>query len=109
MKPFRSVQVDLKEMLLSDFEEKKKTIEAERHTMELAGDSLEVKPVMTRKLRRRPNDPVPIPEKRRKPPVEKIVYVLDEKEVESDLKIINRGSRGMLTPVRKPGRKLISK
>ncbi|CAG5116092.1 unnamed protein product, partial [Candidula unifasciata] len=30
-------------------------------------DFMEVKPTMTRKLRRRPNDPVPIPEKRRKP------------------------------------------
>lgn len=29
-------------------------------------DSMEVKPVTTRKLRRRPNDPLPLPEKRRK-------------------------------------------
>lgn len=27
---------------------------------------MEVKPVTTRKLRRRPNDPLPMPEKRRK-------------------------------------------
>ncbi len=31
-------------------------------------DSMEMKPNITRKLRRRPNDPVPIPDKRRKPP-----------------------------------------
>ena len=30
-------------------------------------DSMEVKTITTRKLRRRPNDPTPIPEKRRKP------------------------------------------
>ena len=30
-------------------------------------DSMEIKPITTRKLRRRPNDPVPLPEKRRKP------------------------------------------
>ena len=30
-------------------------------------DAIEIKQVSTRKLRRRPNDPVPIPEKRRKP------------------------------------------
>jgi len=30
-------------------------------------ETAEVKPMSTRKLRRRPNDPVPIPEKRRKP------------------------------------------
>ena len=29
-------------------------------------DSVEVKPAVTRKLRRRPNDPLPAPEKRRK-------------------------------------------
>ncbi|GJQ71786.1 hypothetical protein Trydic_g11478 [Trypoxylus dichotomus] len=69
--------------------------------MELTGDSMEVKPVMTRKLRRRPNDPVPVPEKRRKPVTCQPVFLLDEKEIESDLKIINRGK--MMTPVRKPG------
>lgn len=98
-KEFEEKKVDLKETLLADFEDKKKTIEAERYTMELTGDSMEVKPVMTRKLRRRPNDPAPVPEKRRKPPAEKIVYVLEEKEIESDLKIINRGK--MITPIRK--------
>lgn len=100
-KEFEEKKIDLKENLLSDFEDKRKTIEAERYTMELTGDSMEVKPVMTRKLRRRPNDPVPVPEKRRKPPAAQIVYVLDEKEIESDLKIINRGK--ILTPVRKSG------
>lgn len=32
----------------------------------LLSDSVEVKPAVTRKLRRRPNDPLPAPEKRRK-------------------------------------------
>lgn len=32
----------------------------------LLSDSMEMKPVTTRKLRRRPNDPMPLPEKRRK-------------------------------------------
>ncbi|XP_059812296.1 sin3 histone deacetylase corepressor complex component SDS3-like [Hypanus sabinus] len=43
-----------------ELEKKKKMIENERLTMELTGDSMEVKPIMTRKLRRRPNDPIPI-------------------------------------------------
>jgi len=30
-------------------------------------DTMTVKPVTTRKLRRRPNDPLPVPEKRGKP------------------------------------------
>lgn len=37
------------------------------HSVCFVSDSMEVKPIMTRKLRRRPNDPVPIPDKRRKP------------------------------------------
>ena len=39
-------------------------------------DSMEVKSITTRKLRRRPNDPTPVPEKRRKPsPGEGILIV----------------------------------
>lgn len=100
VKEFEEKKVDLKENLLSDFEDKKRTIEAERYTLELTGDSMEVKPVMTRKLRRRPNDPIPVPEKRRKPPAAQITYLLDEKEIDNDLKIITRGK--ILTPTRKP-------
>ncbi|CAH1378570.1 unnamed protein product [Tenebrio molitor] len=99
-KDFEDKKIDLRENLISDLEDKKRTIEAERYSMELTGDSMEVKPVMTRKLRRRPNDPIPVPEKRRKAPTAQITYLLDEKEVENDLKIINRGK--VLTPVRKP-------
>lgn len=101
-KEFEEKKVELKESLLQDFEDKRKTIESERYTMELMGDSMEVKPVMTRKLRRRPNDPIPVPEKRRKPPAEKIVYLLDDKEIEADLKSINRGK--IMAPLRKPGK-----
>lgn len=56
-----------------------------------APDSADQKPAMTRKLRRRPNDPVvPAPqEKRRKPPpVSNIYYLLQEHEVEQDVKAI---------------------
>lgn len=57
---------------------------------------------MTRKLRRRPNDPVPEKvEKRRKPPPAQLNYLLDEKEIDNDLKAISRGK--VLTTVRKPG------
>jgi hypothetical protein len=57
---------------------------------------------MTRKLRRRPNDPVPEKvEKRRKPPPAQLNYLLDEKEIELDLKAINRAKAP--TAVRKPG------
>ncbi|XP_076683551.1 sin3 histone deacetylase corepressor complex component SDS3 isoform X5 [Andrena cerasifolii] len=91
VKEFEEKKIDLKENLLTDMDEKRKMIETDRHTMELTGDSMEVKPVMTRKLRRRPNDPVPEKvEKRRKPPPAQLNYMLDEKEIESDLKAISR-------------------
>ncbi|XP_057320510.1 sin3 histone deacetylase corepressor complex component SDS3 isoform X1 [Microplitis mediator] len=91
-KEFEEKKIDLKENLLTDMEEKRKMIESDRQTMELTGDSTEVKPVMTRKLRRRPNDPVPEKvEKRRKPPPAQLNYLLDEKEIENDLKAISRG------------------
>ncbi|XP_063973866.1 sin3 histone deacetylase corepressor complex component SDS3 isoform X2 [Diachasmimorpha longicaudata] len=119
-KEYEEKKVDLKENLLADMEEKRKMIESDRQTMELAGDSTEqykvinksiesnqrwkvdreVKPVMTRKLRRRPNDPVPEKvEKRRKVLQVQVNYLLDEKEVENDLKAISRGK--VMTAVRK--------
>lgn len=100
-KEFDEKKVDLRENLIAELEDKKKTIEAERFSMELTGDSMEVKPVMTRKLRRRPNDPVPVPEKRRKPATAQIIYQLDEKEIENDLRVINKGK--ILNQIRKPG------
>ncbi|KAJ1092098.1 hypothetical protein NDU88_005212 [Pleurodeles waltl] len=67
VKEFEDKKIELKETLITELEEKKKMIENEKLTMELTGDSMEVKPIMTRKLRRRPNDPVPMTDlKRRK-------------------------------------------
>uniref|UniRef100_A0A8C1YB70 SDS3 homolog, SIN3A corepressor complex component n=2 Tax=Cyprinus carpio TaxID=7962 RepID=A0A8C1YB70_CYPCA len=48
--------------------------------------SMEVKPIMTRKLRRRPNDPVPIPDKRRKP----LNYLLTDEQIMEDLRTLNK-------------------
>lgn len=39
---FEEKKIDLKENLISDLEDKKKTIESERYSMELTGDSMEV-------------------------------------------------------------------
>ncbi|XP_059481743.1 sin3 histone deacetylase corepressor complex component SDS3 [Neocloeon triangulifer] len=96
-------KIELRELLLSELEDKRKIVDSERQSMELTGDSMEVKPVMTRKLRRRPNDPVPIPEKRRKPPPATLNYLLEDKEIESDLRQIVRARpvTGLLPP-RKP-------
>lgn len=101
VKEYDEKRADLKENLVADFEEKRKMIESERHSMELTGDSTETKPTVTRKLRRRPNEPIPVAaEKRRKPTVSQLVLLLDDKEIENDLKLISRGKT--MTPIRSP-------
>uniref|UniRef100_A0A8C5TSV8 SDS3 homolog, SIN3A corepressor complex component n=1 Tax=Malurus cyaneus samueli TaxID=2593467 RepID=A0A8C5TSV8_9PASS len=85
-KEFEDKKIELKENLIAELEEKKKMIENEKLTMELTGDSMEVKPIMTRKLRRRPNDPVPIPDKRRKP----LNYLLTDEQIMEDLRTLNK-------------------
>lgn len=86
---YEQKKVELKETLLNELQDKKKVIESERTSMELTGDSVEVKPAVTRKLRRRPNDPLPAPEKRRKTSPQ-INYMLDEEEIMEDLKALNK-------------------
>lgn len=99
-------KVELRQSLLSDMEDKRKVIESERLSMELSGDSTETKPAMTRKLRRRPHDPAPLPDKRRGKSAihsSNINMILDEKDIETDLKAINRPKLGQL--IRKPNSK----
>lgn len=103
-KELEEKKVELRASLVSDMEEKKKVIEAERVSMELSGDSTESKPAMTRKLRRRPHDPAPLPDKRRGKLASlpsHLNYLLEEKEIENDLKTISRGLK-IGPPVRKP-------
>ncbi|XP_026199938.1 sin3 histone deacetylase corepressor complex component SDS3 isoform X3 [Anabas testudineus] len=90
VKEFDDKKVELKENLIAELEEKKKMIENEKLTMELTGDSMEVKPIMTRKLRRRPNDPVPIPDKRRKPAPAQLNYLLTDEQITEDLRTLNK-------------------
>ncbi|KPP71744.1 sin3 histone deacetylase corepressor complex component SDS3-like [Scleropages formosus] len=100
VKEFDDKKVELKENLIAELEEKKKMIENEKLTMELTGghlaNSMEVKPIMTRKLRRRPNDPVPIPDKRRKPAPDILTrmlmlnYLLTEEQIMEDLRTLNK-------------------
>ncbi|KAK2171142.1 hypothetical protein NP493_1099g00024 [Ridgeia piscesae] len=89
---FEEKKIELNENLIMELEDKKKQIENERHTIELTGDSMEVKPATTRKLRRRPNDPMPIPEKRRKTSPTQLNYFLPEDDILEDLRIINKVS-----------------
>ncbi|XP_038053854.1 sin3 histone deacetylase corepressor complex component SDS3-like isoform X2 [Patiria miniata] len=84
-------KIDLKENLLIELEDKRRMIEGDRVTMELTGvDPLEVKPASTRKLRRRQNEPVPLPEKRRKPSPAQFCFLLSEEEIASDMKLLNK-------------------
>ncbi len=54
-----------------------------------AVDSFEPKSIVTRKLRRRNCDPLPPVEKRRKvAPLSSLVYVLEENEMDEDVKAI---------------------
>uniref|UniRef100_A0A182SGA2 Uncharacterized protein n=1 Tax=Anopheles maculatus TaxID=74869 RepID=A0A182SGA2_9DIPT len=89
-KEYEEKKAELIENLIADLEDQKKTIEQEFATMELNGDSVDVKPKVTRKLRRRPNEPLPVPEKRRKPTTNQLTFLLDDKEIEHDLKLIAR-------------------
>ena len=93
---FEDQKVYLKDQLIAELEEKQKLIEAERHNMELTGDSMEMKPITTRKLRRRANESsgtgtYRTGQKRRKPmQLSSVTYLLEDSEVIDDLKIINR-------------------
>nr|XP_060616493.1 sin3 histone deacetylase corepressor complex component SDS3-like [Anolis sagrei ordinatus] len=91
LEEFEDKKMELKENLIAELEEKKKRIESERLTMELTGDSLEVKPIMTRKLRRRrPNDPVTTPDKKRKPAPAQMNYLLTEEQIVEDLRRLHK-------------------
>lgn len=91
VKEYEEKKGDLKENQLADLEDKRKLIESERHTMELT-DSIDSKPTITRKLRRRPNEPLPVQDqKRRKTPNGQLVLLLEDKDIDSDLKLISRG------------------
>lgn len=88
MKEFNEQRDELKSTLISDLEEKKKLFEAD--TLELSFDTTEPKPTTTRKLRRRPNDPIPMPDRRRRASPAHINYLLDDHEIADDIKQLNK-------------------
>lgn len=95
VREFEDKKVYLKEQLIAELEEKQKMIEQERTSMELTGDSMELKPINTRKLRRRGNEPTDSRsypgEKRRKGQTQAtLTYLLDETDINDDLRIINK-------------------
>ena len=110
VREFEEQKVYIRDQLISELEDKQRMIETERHNMELTGDSMELKPINTRKLRRRPNEGAhgnngygdkrgggSIPGNRSganagKQPgnVNNLNYLLQDQEINEDLKIINK-------------------
>ena len=97
VREFEERKIELKENLISELEDKKKMIESERISLELTNDSTEPKPLTTRKLRRRPNEPIPIPEKRRRASPQQLNLLLDESEIMDDLKSLSRANSSKLS------------
>lgn len=92
---FERKRNELKEVLVSELGEKKRLIESEKSALELTGSvssilPMEVKPPVTRKLRRRPNEPLPVAEKKRKTPTAQLNYLLNEDQVTADIKKLNK-------------------
>ena len=85
-------KICLKDQLIAELEEKKKLIEAERHNMELTGDSIEMKPIAIRKLQRHVNEPSGTGSAKRRKPMQlsSLTYLLEDSEVIDDLKIITK-------------------
>jgi len=56
VREFEEEKVRLRDQLILELEEKQRLIEAERHTLELTGDNMDIKPISKRNLRRRVHD-----------------------------------------------------
>lgn len=84
-------QLELREQLIAELEDKRRLVDAECASMDINGDTADVKQIPTRKLRRRPNDPAPVQDKRRKcGGVTAPVFLLEETQIDEDLLNISR-------------------
>ncbi|XP_018009736.1 sin3 histone deacetylase corepressor complex component SDS3 isoform X2 [Hyalella azteca] len=98
LRDFEEKKAELKENLLLELEDKRKVIEQERFSLDLNGDSMEYKAVSTRKLRHRGTLPTPTVEKRRKPVNTTLQLLLEEREVDEDLRLIRAKSAHVAVP-----------
>lgn len=90
LREFEDRKIELRESLISELEDRRRMIENERSTMELLSDCVDPKPVTTRKLRRRPNEPIPVPDKRRRTSPAQLNHQLEDKEIQEDLKALQK-------------------
>jgi len=87
---FEERKSDLKDSIIQELEEKKRQIEAERTSIDLLTEGVDPKPITTRKLRRRPNEPVPLPEKRKRGLPVTLNHLLEDSEINEDVKFISK-------------------
>ena len=103
LKEFEDRKIELRESLVLELQDRQRMIENERTSMDLLTDCVETKPVTTRKLRRRPNEPIPMPDKRKRTPfVRELNHQLDEREIQEDLKSLQKS---LQTQSKKPKEK----
>lgn len=94
LREFEDRKIELRESLILELEDRRRMIENERSSMELLSDCAETKPVTTRKLRRRPNEPAPnMPDKRRRTSPAQLNHQLEEKEIQDDMKALLKATK----------------
>lgn len=97
LREFEDRKIELRESLILELEDRRRMIENERSSMELLSDCADPKPVTTRKLRRRPNEPVQstaTSDKRRRTSPAQLNHQLEERDILEDLKVIQRAQSG---------------
>lgn len=88
---YNEKEKDIKQSLITELEEKRKSLETE---MTIEDNNSEPKTLTTRKLRRRPNEPIPMPDKRRRITPGQLNLSLDNDDIKSDLnKILQMKSK----------------
>lgn len=90
LREFEDRKIELRESLILELEDRRRMIENERSSMELLSDCADPKLVTTRKLRRRANEPLPAPDKRRRTSPAQLNHQLEDKEVQEDLKALQK-------------------
>lgn len=88
LREFEDRKIELRESLILELEDRRRMIENERLSIELLSDCADPKPVTTRKLRRRPNEPIPVPDKRRRTSPAQLNHQLEDRDIQEDLKAI---------------------
>lgn len=94
LREFEDRKIELRESLIVELEERSKLIDNERTSLELLSDAVETKPITTRKLRRRPNEPIPVPDKRRRTLPAQLNHLLEDKDIQEDIKAIQKAANG---------------